>query len=95
MAEKGPQAKRIWGGAVPQIMPNINGRLLRIHGFTPAELMMGYNPEWTVFEQTPAANPSETVEANEALEATQEVLQHWVEKRLERRERSMIALINQ
>ena len=66
-------------------MPNINGRLLKIYGFTPAEQMMGYNPEWTVFEQPPAANLSETAEANEVLEATQEVLQYWVEKRQELR----------
>lgn len=43
---KGPQARRIWGRSIPEILPNINGRLLRIHGFTPAQILLGFNPQW-------------------------------------------------
>jgi RNase H-like domain found in reverse transcriptase/Integrase zinc binding domain len=33
-----------WGAAAGNIMQSINTRLVRIHGFTPAELMFGYRP---------------------------------------------------
>lgn len=29
-------------------MPNVNGRLLSIHGYTPAEILTGHNPECRV-----------------------------------------------
>ena len=29
-------------------MPSTNGRLVRFHGFTPAEIMLGFVPEWKV-----------------------------------------------
>ena len=29
-------------------MPNVNGHLLSIHGYTPAEILIGYNPECRV-----------------------------------------------
>ena len=29
-------------------MPLMNGRLVRLHGFTPAKIMLGYVPEWKV-----------------------------------------------
>lgn len=49
--QKGPTAKHYWGRAIPQIMPNINGRLLRVHGFTPAEILLRYNPKWKIGDE--------------------------------------------
>ena len=37
------EAKKCWGRAVSQSLPNITGRLLRIHGFTPAEILMSFD----------------------------------------------------
>ena len=33
---------------LPLRLPLINGRLVRLHGFTPAEIMLGFVPEWKV-----------------------------------------------
>ena len=45
--ERNPiDAKKGWGRTISQILHKINGRLLRIHGFTPAEILMGFNPEY-------------------------------------------------
>ena len=62
--EKGSQARNNWGRSFPQIMPNINGRLLRFQGFTPAEILMGYNPQWTVTRhgEEPDADPPNTID---------------------------------
>lgn len=46
--ERGPGAKPIWGRSIPGIMPSIDGRLVRLHGFTPAEIILGFVPEWKV-----------------------------------------------
>lgn len=43
--DRGPGAKMIWRRSIPEIIPSINGRLVRLHGFTPSEIMLGYVPE--------------------------------------------------
>lgn len=43
--DRGLGAKTIWGRSIPEIFPLINGRLVRLHGFTPSEIMLGYIPE--------------------------------------------------
>jgi hypothetical protein len=42
--ERGPIGKKQWGLAIPQAMLSINSRLVKIHGFTPGEIMLGYQP---------------------------------------------------
>ena len=44
--EKGPAATRIWSKALPHVTLNINTRLVRTYGYSPTELMFGYNPKW-------------------------------------------------
>ena len=46
--DRGPQAKKYWGRSLPEVALNINTRLLRMHGFTPSQILMGYTPEWNV-----------------------------------------------
>ena len=46
--DRGPGAKTIWGRSIPEILPSVNGRLVRLHGFTPAEIMLGFVPDWKV-----------------------------------------------
>ena len=46
--DRGPGAKTIWGRSILEVLPSINGRLVRLHGFTPAETMLGFVPEWRV-----------------------------------------------
>lgn len=82
---KGTEARNFWGVAIPQIMPNINGRLLRIHGYTPAEILMGFNPKWNVDEHLPD---------NKAVDVTMPKanLQYWEEKRRQLREGATLSL---
>ena len=40
--ERGPQAKRIWGKSLPQIQPNMNGRLLCIHRLKDGTRIRGF-----------------------------------------------------
>ena len=76
---------------MPQIMPNIHGRIQRIHGFTPAELLMGYNPEWRVpIDRVRSASNEEVIDVT----APQGDLQYWEEKRAEMRDGAALALIN-
>lgn len=90
-AERGPRARLSWGRSIPQIMPNINGRLLRIHGFTPAEILMGYKPEWKI-----ATNETATDVASEVIDVATPYgdLQYWEEKRKEIRDGAVLALTN-
>ena len=46
--DRGPGAKTIWGRSIPKILPSVNGRLVRLHGFIPAEIMLGFIPKWKV-----------------------------------------------
>ena len=46
--DRGPGADTIWGRSIPEIMFLINGRLVRLHSFTPAEIMLGFVAEWTI-----------------------------------------------
>ncbi len=43
---QGPGAKTIWGRSIPDIMPSINDRLVRLHGFTSAKTMLGFVTDW-------------------------------------------------
>ena len=87
--EKGSQARTYWGRGLPEIMPNINGRLLRVHGFTPAEILMGFNPEWKV----PSLSRNADAEIVDVTVPEMD-LQYWEQKRQERREGSLLALTN-
>lgn len=42
----GPEAKTIWGRSISKILHLMNGRSVRLHSFTPSEIMLGYVPEW-------------------------------------------------
>ncbi|TAQ83554.1 hypothetical protein B7494_g8120 [Chlorociboria aeruginascens] len=44
--EKGPNAIQFWGHAIGEIALCINTRLVRTHGFSPADMMLGYFPTW-------------------------------------------------
>ena len=46
----GPGAKTIWGRSIPEILPLINDRLVRLDGFSPAEIMLGFVPKWKVMQ---------------------------------------------
>ena len=46
--DRGPGAKTIWGCSIPKILPSVNGWLVRLHGFTLAEIMLGFVPEWRI-----------------------------------------------
>lgn len=43
---QGPGAKTIWGRSIPDIMPLINDRLVRLHGFISAKTMLGFVTDW-------------------------------------------------
>ena len=88
--ERGPQAKHCWGRAIPQIMLSINGRLLRIHGFTPAEILLGYNPEWRVSRGSDEGPSSEVID----VATPKEDLEYWEERRRELRNQTTLALTN-
>lgn len=88
---RGPQAKLVWGRALPEVMPNINGRLLRVHGFTPAEILMGYNPEWKIVKGSDTNQEGlETID----VAIPQGDLQYWVDRRAELRDGAVLALTN-
>lgn len=46
--DRGPGAKTNWGRGIPEVLPPINSRLIRLYGFTPAEIMLGFVPEWKI-----------------------------------------------
>ena len=87
--EKGPQSKAIWGRALPQIMPNINSRLLRIQGFTPAEILMGYNPQWNVTRHGEERDPPTN---NNDVTVSAENAEYWQERRKEIQDGVLLAL---
>ena len=70
-------------------MPNINSRLLRIQGFTPAEILLGYNPQWTV-----ARHDEERDKAIDTTDVTMssESTQYWQERRKEIQDGVILAL---
>lgn len=78
--QKGPQARTMWGRAIPEIMPAINGRLMRLHGFTPAEILLGFIPEW---RQTHREH--EEGDGNAGGGADEALTTQWVELRQENR----------
>lgn len=39
------EAKLIWGRTLPEVIPSINGKLVRLYGFTLAEIMLGFVPK--------------------------------------------------
>lgn len=39
------EAKTIWGRTLPEVIPSINGKLVRLYGFTLAEIMLGFVPK--------------------------------------------------
>jgi len=43
---KGPHAAQIWNHALSEIQLMINTRLVRTHSFCPAEMMLGFVPQW-------------------------------------------------
>lgn len=88
--ERGPEAKRVWGRSLPAIQPNINGRLLRIHGFTPGEILMGYNPRWHVTKAKDDKAGNDVVDVTAPVED----MAYWDEKRREIREGTILALAN-
>ncbi len=45
MLDRGPGEKTIWGRRIPEILPSVNSRLVRLHRFTPEEIMLGFVPE--------------------------------------------------
>lgn len=48
--DRGPGAKTIWGRSIPEVLPSINGRLVRLHGFSPAEIMLRFVLKWKVMQ---------------------------------------------
>lgn len=48
MLNRGSGAKTIWRLRKPKILPLMNGRLIRLHGFTRAKFMLICVPEWKV-----------------------------------------------
>lgn len=83
---KGPQAKLYWGRAVSEILPNINGRLQRIHGFTPAEILVGFNPVWN--QHQTLLEPIDPID----LVADQADFAYAVDNRDEYRHQAILAL---
>ena len=81
--DRGPEAKMIWGRSIPEIIPLINGRLVRLHGFTPSEIMLGYVPEWKV---TGSETPIREVTLREIEELEEGADGLIIEKIVDRRE---------
>lgn len=46
--DKRPGAKMKWGRSIPEIYRQSMVRPVRPHGFTPAEIMLGFVPEWRI-----------------------------------------------
>ena len=61
-----------WAYALTPGLVNINTRLIRVHGFTPAEILLGFKPKWHRVENRDVFN---TAEATEALQSTPG--EHW------------------
>ena len=98
--DRGPGAKTIWGHRIPEIIPLINGRLVRLHDFTPSEIMLGYVPEWKVIsremqEFIPGITPETIREATlgevEELEEGPDGLK--IERMIDRREEQRILVV--
>lgn len=45
---QGTCSKNDLGTQHTEILPSVNGRLVRLHGFTPAEIILGFVPEWRI-----------------------------------------------
>lgn len=45
-------------------MPLINGRLVRLYGFTPADIMLGFEPEWKVMPEAAQGFIEEAVQGD-------------------------------
>lgn len=50
---------------MPELQMNINARLIRIHGFCPAQVMLDYTPQWMhgFMGRDDAASPEEIDDA--------------------------------
>ena len=82
---KGPTAKTYWGRALPEVMPNINGRLLRVHGYTPSEILLGYNATWKY-------KPGDSPDAVGPAESEPTGVDYWDARREENQWRAITAL---
>lgn len=50
MLDWGSGVKTIWGRRIPKILPMINGRLVYLNGFSPAEIILRFMPKWKVMQ---------------------------------------------
>ena len=48
---RGSRAKTIWRRSIPKILPSVNGGLVRLHGLTPTEIILGFVPEWKITQK--------------------------------------------
>ena len=94
--DRGPGAKTIWGRSISIILPLVNGRLVRLHGFTPAEIMLGFVPKWKVthrnaqqvapdimYETTQETTPEEIYEIEKGPEGLK--IERMIDRRGEQR----------
>ncbi|MCJ1343817.1 hypothetical protein MMC31_002014 [Peltigera leucophlebia] len=70
----GPEAKTIWGRSIPKILHLMNGRPVRLDAFPPAEIMLGFIPEWKVThrEVRPDISPKDIQDTTE-----REIMEDW------------------
>ena len=78
----GPGAKTIWGRSIPKILPLMNGQLVRLHGFIPAEIMLVGTSEVAqgVIEEATQGDVNEMEEGPEGF-----IIERLVDRRDERR----------
>ena len=81
----------MWGRALPQALPNINGRLLRVHRFTPSEILMGYNPKWIIPQGSGLDRA--TAEIMDVATPLSE-LKYWEDHRAELKKGAVLTLTN-
>jgi len=76
-----------WDLVIDSVVHAINTRVLSIHGFTPAELLLGFNPNKTGWDVNPnteraVATLSCAIEAGQILWDGEEALAQWQLERL-------------
>lgn len=66
LSDKRPTATTLWHEHLPEVLHAINTRLLRIHGYTPSQLFMGFNARMDAFDGSVIDN------------AMREILSHYL-----------------
>lgn len=76
LSDPRPDAKILWHEHLPVVLHAINTRVLRVHGYTPSQLFMGFNARMDAFDKGLLDDAMREVLENHAVMVGSEGIEH-------------------